>query len=131
MVCGSHSERQAAALCVSCGVGLCGGCVQKSAKGRSVCSPECANFANVTDEAMAMLSSRTQRGTKATAWFCWLLGGLFAILGLLALVGGDKFLATYLLAPSVIFFFTGTWYGRIAKRASNGGVQPAHASGHG
>jgi hypothetical protein len=119
MICGAHSDRQAVALCVNCGIGMCGSCAQKSARGKYVCSGECAHAANLTDEAMAALTSRTQRSAKATAWFCWLLGGLCAPLGALALFGEDKFLAVYLLGASAVFLFVGTWYGRIAAKASN------------
>lgn len=54
----------------------------------------------------------------ASAWFCWLLGALFAVLGALSLFGGDYFLCTYLLASAVVFAFVGTWLARIARRAS-------------
>ena len=78
-----------------------------------------------------MLLSRTQRSAKAAAWFCWLLGGMFAVLGLLSLAGEDKFFAGYLLMSGAVFLFVGTWMGRIARKASNTGVQPTPASGRG
>lgn len=128
MICGAHSDRQAIALCVSCGVGLCGSCAQKNSRARNVCSPACANLADVGDEAMAVLLSRTQRGARAAAWFCWLLGGMFAVLGVLSLAGEDKFFAGYLLMSGAVFLFVGTWYGRIARKASHTGVPPPPAS---
>jgi hypothetical protein len=47
------------------------------------------------------------------------------------LFGGDYFFSTYLLASAAVFAFVGTWLARIARRASNPGVQPTPASGRG
>lgn len=130
MICYKHSDSQAVAACVSCGAGLCAGCVQKTAKGKHVCSVECAKSAESMDEAIGLMVARMQRSGRATAWFCWLLGGFFAVLGSISLLT-DKFFAVYLLISGAVFIFVGTWYGRISKKASNPGVLPTPASGRG
>ena len=67
----------------------------------------------------------------ATAWFCWLLGAVFTVLGAVSLFGGDYFFSMYLMASALVFAFVGTWLARIARRASNPGVQPTPASERG
>lgn len=129
MYCTNHNDRGAVAVCVNCGVGICPSCVTKSATGRHVCSAECAESADAFHSAITALSNRTIRTTKATAWFCWLLGGLFGVLGVISIAGGDYFFSSYLLLSAVVFAFVGAWYARIARRASNTGVQPTPASG--
>ncbi len=119
MICHSHYDRQAIAVCANCGVGLCATCTQKTDRGKITCSLECANSANALDDAIALISTRSQRTSKATAWFCWLLGIIFAVLGVLSLFGEDKFFAGYLLTTSGVFIFVGAWFGRIANKTSN------------
>ena len=127
MICRSHSDRQAVAVCVSCGTGVCASCARASGRGKNVCSTECAQSADSLDDAIALIAARTQRAGRATAWFCWFLGALFLVLGSLSLLGGDKFFALFMLASSAAYIFAGTWYGRISKRTSSPGAQPTSA----
>jgi len=131
MQCTNHTDRSAVAVCVNCGSGLCPNCVTKTASGRHVCSANCGASSDALHAVISSIATRSIRTNKATAWFCWLLGALFGVLGGLSLFGGDYFLSAYLLASAAVFAFVGTWLARIARRASNPGVQPTPASGRG
>ena len=131
MICHNHSDHPAIAMCVNCGVGLCATCAQKTAKSKIVCSSECGKSASDFDNAIALIVARSQKTSRATAWFCWLLGAIFAALGVVSLFGADKFFAGYLLTTGTVFIFVGVWFGRIAKKTSNPDVQATPASGRG
>jgi hypothetical protein len=119
MNCNNHTDYPAVVVCVNCGAGLCAACAQKTDARKNVCSPECAVSVNALDSAITLIASRSLRASKATAWFCWLLGAIFAVVGGLSLLGGDTFFSSYLLASCVVFIFVGSWFARIGKKTSN------------
>ena len=82
--------------------------------------------ANAKDDALANIATRSGGSTRATAWFCWLLGALFGGLGGLYVLGGgeDRVIAFFFLASSAILMFTGFWFRKIGRRASNSSLQP-------
>jgi hypothetical protein len=133
MNCNTHTDRTALSVCVNCGAAMCKDCCKRTPANKLVCSSECAAASNVMDEAIATITSRSGKSSRATAWFCWLAGGLFGVLGGLYLLGGgeDRAFAFYLLASFAVFMFIGFWFKRIGKQASNTPLQPTPASGRG
>ena len=116
MNCHKHPEKVASAICVNCGIAICIQCIMKTKNGKIVCSDECNEASMLTDRALYLITSKFNKTNNATAWFCWLLGGLFFILGLPTLFS-DKFFAAYLLIGGAIFIGAGFWYNKIAKNS--------------
>jgi hypothetical protein len=116
MNCYTHTERAGIAVCMNCGAGICGECVQKTDTRKNVCSGHCAVASNTSDSAIAAIASRVKRSSKATAWLCWSLGAVFGVLGCI-LLPVNLIGALYLLPPAVIFIGTGFWQNSIAKKS--------------
>ena len=128
MNCHTHADRTGVAVCVNCGAGLCTDCCRKTDTRKNVCSEECAASAKAMDDAIHTIAARMGRSSNANAWFCWLLGAIFGVLGLFSLPH-DLFLAVFLLAPCVVFIFVGFWYNNIARKPSNLSLQSGPAAG--
>ena len=125
MNCNTHTDRTAVAVCVNCGAAMCVDCCTRTVTRKHVCSPECAAAANAKDDTLAAIATRSRTTTRATAWFCWLLGALFGGVGGLYVLGGgeDRVMAFFFLASSAVTMFTGLWFRKIGRRASNSTIE--------
>lgn len=115
MNCSTHTDRTGIAVCVNCGSVVCADCVIKSGDNKNVCSTQCAAASMAIDSAIKTIAARVKRSSKANSWVYWSLGAIFGILGAIS-KPIDLFLATYLLAASVVFIGAGFWYSNIAKK---------------
>ena len=61
------------------------------------------------------------RTSKYSAWFCWLLGGLFILMGFGVLITDlDLTFAAFLIAAGVVFLVGGFWSNQVARKGSSG-----------
>jgi hypothetical protein len=113
---------EAIGICAYCGRGLCADCAKPvHANPRLVCSPGCAAALARDDKAMQSILQKSVQSARASAHYSYLCGALSAG----AAVGAAYYLPSpYLIAftsaCSVIFFASGFWYGRIARKQTGG-----------
>jgi hypothetical protein len=82
-----------------------------------VCSDECSASLSRDDKAMEMILQKSIQSARASAFYCYLCGGLSAA----AAIGAWFYLqVTFLIAftagCAVIFIASGFWFGRIARK---------------
>lgn len=85
MKCHTHSQTDAAAICIHCGAGVCADCAQKTPSQRIVCSRQCAKALAETESTLAAIRRKTQGGHKLTGYFCY---GAAVIVSVFALLAG-------------------------------------------
>ena len=116
MKCAVHN-REAVAVCAYCGRGICLACTQPTGSTRLVCSEACAQSLSRADRAMALLLQKSVQSARASAFYSYLCGAL----SLAGAVGAwfylpAPFLVCFTAGCSLVFFASGVWYGRIAKK---------------
>ena len=114
--CAEH-QAEAIGICAYCGRALCAGCTKPADTPRLVCSPECAAALSRNDQAVQLLLQKSAQNAQASAFYCYLCGGL----SFSAAVGAYfvlplPFLVYFSAACGVVFVVSGIWYGRTAKR---------------
>jgi len=114
--CAEH-KAEAIAICVHCGRALCADCAKPSATQRMVCSDACAMALLQSDRAIQLLLQKSAQSAQASAFYCYLCGGL----SLAAAVGAYfvlplPFLIFFTAACGVVFIISGIWYGRMAGK---------------
>jgi len=87
MKCAQHPQADAAAICIHCGAGVCGDCIQRTASRRVVCSQACAQGLAEAESTLAMIRRKTQGGHRLTGYFC--VGAALALGVFAALAGAD------------------------------------------
>ena len=116
MKCAAHN-REAIAVCAYCGRGLCPDCAQPGGSPRMVCSEACAESLSRADRAMALILQKSVQSARASAFYSYLCGTLS-----LAGAAGAwfylpvPFLVWFTAGCSLVFFASGIWYGRIARK---------------
>jgi hypothetical protein len=116
MKCGVHG-REAIAVCAYCGRGVCQECTQPAASRRMVCSETCAKSMARADQAMELILQKSVQSARASAFYSYLCGGL----SLAGAVGAwfylpVPFLVWFTAGCSLVFFASGFWYSRIARK---------------
>ena len=89
MKCYAHPQTDAVGSCVSCGQGLCGECVKRTASGQFVCGEPCRKLANMKNVAVEFEIEGVrlqQRSYVALAALCRAMA-LVLLLLVLALLG--------------------------------------------
>jgi len=114
--CAEH-QAEAIGICAYCGRALCAGCAKTSGTPRLVCSDGCAAALSRNDQAVQLLLQKSVQNAQASAFYCYLCGGL----SLGAAVGAHfvlplPFLVYFAAASGVVFVLSGIWYGRTAKK---------------
>ena len=114
--CAEH-QAEAIGICAYCGRAVCAGCAGPAGTPRLVCSSECASALSRNDQAMQLLLQKSVQNAQASAFYCYLCGGL----SLGAAVGAHfvlplPFLVYFAAACGVVFVLSGIWYGRTAKK---------------
>ena len=118
MKCFKHSA-EAVAVCAYCGRALCGDCIQSPTAPRMVCSDDCATALRRADQAMQMILHRSAQSARASAFYCYVSGGLSAAAAVVAwFMLPSPFLILFTGACAVVLIASGIWYGRGAKRQS-------------
>jgi len=114
--CTKHSA-EAVAVCAYCGRALCSDCIQSPTAPRMVCSNDCATALTRADQAMQTILQRSAQSARASAFYCYVSGGLSAAAGVVAwFMLPSPFLILFTGACAVVLIASGIWYGRGAKR---------------
>lgn len=114
--CARH-QAEAVGVCTYCGRALCAECEKKSASKRSVCSDDCATALSQNEKVMQLLLQKSVQNAKASAFYCYLCGGL----SLAAAIGArfylpSPFLIFFTTGCGIVFIVSGIWYGRTARK---------------
>jgi hypothetical protein len=117
MKCFKHNASDAVAVCAWCGRAICLDCIPSPAAARIVCSPGCATALAREAGAVQLLLDKSRQSARASAFYCYLCGGLSA---------GAAVAAYYMLPSPFLIYFTaacalvlaaaGLWYQRIARK---------------
>ncbi len=120
MRCSKHSV-EAVAVCAYCGRALCEECIHLPTAPRMVCSAGCATALSRTDQTMQTILLRSAQSARASAFYCYVSGGLSAGAAVVAwFMLPSPFLILFTGACAVVLVASGVWYGRGAKRTQTG-----------
>lgn len=110
MKCFKH-KTDAVALCAYCGRGMCEECVTSLAASRMVCSVECASALGRNERAMQVVLEKSVQSLKASAFYCYVCGGLSAAAAVVAwFMLPSPFLILFTAACAVVLIASGIWY---------------------
>jgi len=114
--CAVH-DTEAMGICAYCGRALCAACPRPADSARLVCSPACSAALSRSDQAVQLLLQKSVQNAQASAFYCYLCGGL----SFSAAVGAHfvlplPFLVYFSAACGVVFVVSGIWYGRTARK---------------
>ena len=116
MKCLKH-QSEAVAVCAYCGRALCLDCVPAPTAPRLACSSECAAALERNEQVLHLLLEKSAQSAKASAFYCYLCGGLSAAAAVAAwFMLPSPFLIYFTGACSVALILSGVWYGRGAKK---------------
>jgi len=119
---------QAVAVCPYCGRALCPDCIQSSSAPRMVCSGDCAQALSRGEQAVQTVLRQVAQGAKASAFYCYVCGGLSAAAGVVAwFMLPSPFLMLFTGGCALVLVASGVWYGRIAHRQPRSGLTPARS----
>jgi len=119
MKCLAH-KAEAVAVCAYCGRGLCSDCLQVSGASRLVCSVACAEALALHDRGLSMILQQGVQNAKASAFYCYLCGGLSAAAAVVAwFILPSTFLMLFTAGCALVLVVSGLWYGRIARTKSS------------
>jgi len=114
--CSKHAV-EAIGVCIYCGRALCRDCIPVPAAARLVCSADCENALAINARAIQLLLDKSAQSAKASAFYCYLTGGLSAAAAVAAwFMLPSPFLIYFTGACAVVLIFSGIWYGRGAKK---------------
>ena len=117
MKCFKHNADEAIAICVNCGRALCVECSPSESAGRITCSSDCAAALAVDTKAIRLLLDKSAQSAKASAFYCYLTGGLSAGAAVAAwFMLPSPFLIYFTAACALALFAAGFWHGRVARR---------------
>jgi len=115
MKCTKHSA-EAVAICAYCGRALCSDCIQSPAAPRMVCSNDCAAALTRADQTLQMILHRSAQSARASAFYCYVSGGLSAAAAVVAwFMLPSPFLILFTGACAVVLILSGIWYQRGAR----------------
>ncbi len=116
MKCIKHNSTDAVAVCMYCGRALCPACIQTPTASRLVCSNVCDAALERTERAVQLLLEKSMQNARASAFYCYLCGGLSAGAAVAAwFMLPSPFLIYFTGACALVLFAAGFWYGRGAK----------------
>ena len=116
MKCIAH-KAEAVAVCAYCGRALCPYCIQSPTADRMVCSTKCAEALIRGDRAMQVMLQQGAQNARASAFYCYLCGGLSAVAAFVAwFMLPSPFLILFTGGCALVLVVSGFWYGRIARR---------------
>ena len=83
-----------------------------------VCSSDCAAASARDAKAIQLLLDKSAQSAKASAFYCYLTGGLSAGAAVAAgFMLPSPFLIYFTAACALVLFAAGFWYARVARRA--------------
>ncbi len=117
MKCLRHNTADAVAVCMYCGRALCPVCIQTPAPSRLICSSVCGTALERTERTVQLLLDKSVQSAKASAFYCYLCGGLSAGAAVAAwFMLPSPFLICFTAGCALVLFAAGFWYGRGAQR---------------
>jgi hypothetical protein len=115
MKCCKHIANDAVAVCANCGRGLCPDCVPSPSNGRVACSAHCAAELTANTKALQLLLHKSAQSAQASAFYCYLTGGLSAAAAVAAwFMLPSPFLIWFTAGCALALFAAGFWHGRVA-----------------
>jgi hypothetical protein len=119
MRCIAH-KAEAVAVCSYCGRALCPDCLHSSEAPRIVCSSRCEEALAEGEKAMKMMLQHGRQNAKASAFYCYLCGGLSAVAAIAAwFMLPSPFLILFTGGCALVLTAYGVWYNRIARQHSH------------
>ena len=117
MKCINHNAADAVAFCMYCGRGLCPACIAFPTASRMVCSSGCQTALERNERAVQLLLDKSVHSARASAFYCYLCGGLSAGAAIAAwFMLPSPFLIYFTGACAFVCFAAGFWHGRGAKQ---------------
>ena len=117
MKCINHNTADAVAVCIYCGRAVCPACIQTPTARRLVCSSVCDIALERAERAVQLLLEKSVQSAKASAFYCYLCGGLSAGAAVAAwFMLPSPFLIYFTAGCALVLFAAGFWYGRGAKK---------------
>jgi hypothetical protein len=117
MKCFKHNAADAVAVCAYCGRALCSDCIQSPTGPRMVCSSDCATALTRADQALQIILQRSAQSARASAFYCYVSGGLSAAAAVVAwFMLPSPFLILFTGACGVVLILSGIWYQRGARK---------------
>lgn len=117
MKCFKHNTAEAVAVCAYCGRALCPDCVHSPTATRVVCSGDCATAFDRREEALKLLLHKSVQNSRASAFYCYLSGGLSAGAAVAAwYMLPSPFLIYFTAGCAVVLILSGIWHGRGARK---------------
>lgn len=118
MNCFKHNT-DAIAVCAYCGRAVCRECVTLPYAPRIVCSPECSGALARDDQGMQLILQKSVQTLKASAFYCYLCGGLSGVAAVVAwYILPLPFLILFAAGSGVVMIASGFWYSRLARKQS-------------
>jgi len=109
----------AVAVCSYCGRAMCKDCITSPTAPRMVCSTECASMLAQNERALQSILQKSVQSLKASAFYCYLCGGLSAAAAVVAwYMLPSTFLILFTGACAVVLIASGAWYSFASKKQS-------------
>jgi hypothetical protein len=116
MKCFKH-KTDAVAVCAYCGRAMCEACVISSSAPRMTCSTDCASALARDERAMQSILQKSVQSLKASAFYCYLCGGLSAAAAVVAwFMLPSPFLIFFTGACAIALIAAGVWYTVISRK---------------
>lgn len=117
MKCHRHPSSDAVGVCARCGRALCPACLPPAPAERLTCSTGCADALQRNDRALHALLDKSIQSAQASAFYCYLTGGLSAVATVAAwFMLPSPFLMYFTGACAVALTMAGFWHNRGARR---------------
>jgi hypothetical protein len=117
MKCFKHNANEAVAICAYCGRALCLDCIPSASTTRMFCSDDCSAALALNENTMQLLLHKSEQSARASAFYCYLCGGLSAGAAVAAwFMLPSPFLIYFTGGCAVVLIFSGVWYQRGAKK---------------
>jgi hypothetical protein len=117
MKCFKHDANDAVAVCANCGRALCRDCIPSPSTGRVACSINCAAELAANTKALQLLLDKSAQSAQASAFYCYLTGGLSAAAAVAAwFMLPSPFLIYFTAACALALFAAGFWHGGVARK---------------
>ena len=116
MKCFKH-KTDAIAVCAYCGRAMCEICADSPDAPRIICSTACGTALAQHDRGLQSILQKSVQGLKASAFYCYLCGGLSAASAVVAwFLLPSTFLILFTGACAVVLFASGIWYTLVSRR---------------
>jgi len=117
MKCFKHNANDAVAICAYCGRALCLDCIPSSSTTRMFCSDGCSAALALNESTMQLLLHKSEQSARASAFYCYLCGGLSTGAAVAAwFMLPSPFLIYFTGGCAVVLILSGVWYQRGAKK---------------